>query len=635
MKLFSIVSASLGLLALVKSLPVNDTAIIDACAKCGSISCLISKMSVRDKITQKMMPDIRNWRPGSCTSPQIDVTQIIPEIDAYLQKYKWGGLILFAQNVVDTGLTAALTDQLQKSNAQTNKIPLLISTDQEGGLVTRLGHGTMFPGNMAMCATRDLDNTQKAATIMAQELKAVGINVQFGPVSDVNINPQNPVIGVRSFSDDPNLVSANAPVYAKAVQEQGTISCAKHFPGHGDTATDSHFGLPRVDKTLAQWEAQDMPPFLADINAGIDMVMTAHIQYPNLDPTLVVSQKTGESLYLPATLSKVILNDILRVQLGFNGVIITDAMNMLGIVQEFGQTEAVGLSFKAGVDIVLMPAPVVCVDQESQLDDIINSVLGMIDSGDYTVQELDESVARILNLKKKYGLLQLDNTPVDQKVSNAVAFVNNANSKAIEKQMSNDAMTLLKNDASRGIPFVTDSSSKVLVFVTDATQVAAINMIVKDLGINVPVTAFSYGSAVYGPTHKAMIDGATHIIIGSQVTLNNPAIDGNGDIIQDTTSGTWAFSFPQAVVAEVNSQNKPLSVLSMRNPYDAANFPTAPSILCLYGVKGIVNGVYGMPNLPSAISTVFGYSKPKGILPVNVPALNGTILYPRGFGLTL
>ncbi|OMJ18771.1 Beta-hexosaminidase [Smittium culicis] len=598
-------------------------------------------MSLEDKIAQKLMPDIQGWQVGvasggTCAKFPPDVIVTNSEIDTYLKKYKFGGVILFALNLRDTTAGIRLVDEFQKSNAVNNKIPLMISTDQEGGLVTRLGLGTMFPGNMAMAATGNLGYTSQAAAIMAKELKSVGIQVQFGPDVDVNINPANPVIGARSFGDDPSSVSLNTAAYVKAVQEQGTVSCAKHFPGHGDTATDSHIGLPLVNKTRPQWEAEDLPPFKAAIAAGVDMIMTAHIQYPNLDPTQLVSPKTGETIYMPATLSRTIQNDILRGELGFEGVTVTDAMNMAGIVQQFEAVDAVGRLFTAGVDIALMPIPVSCAPNIDNVQRVIDHIVDLVNDGTIKMKDIDDSVKRILKLKMKYGILKLDDTPVEQKIATGLANVNTAASKATEKQISDDAVTLVKNDPVTGIPFKTTPQSNVVIFTAVTSYTSTFTQIMTDLNadFNYSVTSFQ-GDVEYNPTYKALVDSATHIIIGSELGANTPAITGSGVIDQGASTTTYRFNFPRAVLDEAIAQNKPVVLLSQRVPYDIGYYPDAPTAMCIYGVKAITNGVYGMPNLKSGISAILGITKPKGKLPVQIPDTLGKILYERGTGLTL
>ena len=242
------------------------------------------------------------------------------------------------------GLSNGLQRVATKSGA---RIPLMIATDQEHGVVTRVGPpATQLPGNMALGAGRSETDTYDAAQISGKELRAIGINQNFAPDADVNVNPQNPVIGVRSFGSDPSLVSSLVSASVAGYQDASVSATAKHFPGHGDTATDSHYGVPIINHTRAEWDSIDAPPFRAAIKRGIDSIMTAHIVVPSLDPSGT-----------PATLSKPIITDVLRGELGYDGVVITDALTMQGVRDGFGDDRIPVLALKAGVDQLLMPAP--------------------------------------------------------------------------------------------------------------------------------------------------------------------------------------------------------------------------------------------------------------------------------------
>ena len=231
----------------------------------------------------------------------------------------------------------------------------MLAIDQEGGIVYRLGSGTALPGNMAIGATNDPKLAKEAGQIIGRELSALGLNVDFAPVLDTNNNPQNPVIGLRSFSSDPNRVAYLGIPMMKGIQDYNVAVAAKHFPGHGDTAVDSHTGLPLVDKSLAELEKLELLPFKKAMDAGVDLLMTAHIQYPQIEKDQVVSKETGEKIYVPATLSDDILTGLVRKKYGYKGVIVSDAMGMDAIAKNFGEVEAVKMAIKAGVDLVLMP----------------------------------------------------------------------------------------------------------------------------------------------------------------------------------------------------------------------------------------------------------------------------------------
>src|SRR5690554_1180632 len=307
---------------------------------------LMEDMTLRQKATQLLMPDFRHWAQEG--QSQVDFDVMNDEVAEILVEYDFGGVILFAQNVKETEQTTRLTDALQKAALDDNEgaghsIPLLITIDQEGGIVTRLGTGTALPGNMALGATGSKDHARSAGQIIGRELSALGINVNLAPVLDVNNNPRNPVIGLRSYSSNPELVAELGVETIKGLAEYGVAGAAKHFPGHGDTGVDSHYGLPSVDKSLEALKSMELIPFQAAMDEGIDMIMTAHMMFPQLDDKY------------PATLSHNILTGLVRDEMNYEGIVITDAMNMAAIADNFGEVDSTILAIEAGVDIVLMP----------------------------------------------------------------------------------------------------------------------------------------------------------------------------------------------------------------------------------------------------------------------------------------
>ena len=322
----------------------------------------LSAMSVRQLILQKTVVSVRQW---SETDPadaderkQLPaLTEMNESVRAFLAAYQPGGVILFANNTKTTEGTYRLIADMQAAVTGAGAPAMLVTVDQEGGYITRLAQGASMPGNMALGAIGRAEDAKAAATVIGEELAALGFNMDCAPSLDVNCNPLNPVINVRSFGESPARVAELGVAFLQGLGETGVIPVVKHFPGHGDTQTDSHTALPVVAKTLQEIERTELAPFQAAIDAGAQVVMTAHIQYPALDDTTVVSASTGETIYLPATLSKRILTTLLRETMGFQGVIMTDAMNMDAIALHFGVGEAMVRAFEAGVDLALMPVP--------------------------------------------------------------------------------------------------------------------------------------------------------------------------------------------------------------------------------------------------------------------------------------
>lgn len=346
----------------------------------------LAKMTVREKVGQLFMPVIYGTAAGT-VSGENQARYGAQTPAEVIGKYHLGGVILFPANVKNVRQVVGLTNGLQKSS----EIPLLIGTDQENGLVSRMSAVmTRFPGAAEIGATGKPALARDVARATGAELRALGVNLDFAPVADVNIDPKNPVIGKRAYGDDPGEVAKMVGAAVKGFDQAGVASTAKHFPGHGDTRIDSHTGLPVIKHTRAQWERLDAPPFKAAIAAGVDAIMTAHIVFPKLDPS-------GD----PATLSKPILTGLLRKELGFKGVISTDALNMAGARVKYDDGEVAVRAVLAGADLLLMP---------NHLPEQYQAVLKAVESGRISQKRLDQSVTRILTLKKERGLL--GKTPV-------------------------------------------------------------------------------------------------------------------------------------------------------------------------------------------------------------------------------
>ena len=380
---------------------------------------IVNKMTLDEKIGQMLMPDFRYWKKTGETSNK-DFTEMNEEVANIIDKFDLGGVILFAQNVQTTEQTTKLTHDLQQVaiNDEDGNLPLLITVDQEGGIVTRLGTGTNLPGNMALGATRNEKSSYDAGYVIGRELDSLGINVNFSPALDVNNNPANPVIGLRSFSSDPDLVAKLGVQMIKGIQDQGVVTAAKHFAGHGDTATDSHYGLPVVDKSIEELRKVELKPFQAAVDNGVDMVMTAHIQFPQVEKDVYTSKKDGQQILIPATLSDDILTGLLRKEMKFDGVIITDALNMAAIADNFGEVETVKMAFKAGVDIALMPTILRSTADVPKLEAIIEGVKEAVNSGEISLDKINESAARVVKLKIDRGVMEARNDirTADEKV---------------------------------------------------------------------------------------------------------------------------------------------------------------------------------------------------------------------------
>ena len=362
-------------------------------------------------IGQKIMLDLRFYCPSvdglqatkkDCRTPLLQLT---PELKSALQQQHIGGVILFSENLKDLPQIKALTAELKSINPE---LPMFVGVDQENGRVARLPRDkvTAFAGNMPLGAIYAGDKTlgkqltEQSYRQTGQALMSLGFNVNFAPNVDVNNNAQNPVINIRSFGDNPSRV-ANLGKYAVNGLQQSISAAIKHFPGHGDTNVDSHTGLPRVIKTKPQVTSTELAPFKKIITeAQPDFVMSAHIQFPELDETKVTT-KNGDDILVPATFSRAILTDMLRGEFGFEGLIITDALDMAAISRFFEPEQAIRNAFKAGADIALMPLVIDSPASLNTLDQTLRAIEFMVLSDDIKRDEVYASYQRITAIKRK------------------------------------------------------------------------------------------------------------------------------------------------------------------------------------------------------------------------------------------
>ena len=583
---------------------------------------LIENMPLKQKVTQMIMPDFRKWQEANQESPQ-DLTKVNAEVADAIDKYDFGGVIFFAENVKETKQTLALTQDMQKAaienKANNGKIPLLLAIDQEGGIVYRLGTGTALPGNMAIGATNDPKLAKEAGQIIGRELSALGLNVDFAPVLDTNNNPQNPVIGLRSFSSDPNRVAYLGIPMMKGIQDYNVAVAAKHFPGHGDTAVDSHTGLPLVDKSLAEPEKLELLPFKKAMDEGVDLLMTAHIQYPQIEKDQVVSKETGEKIYVPATLSDDILTGLVRKKYGYKGVIVSDAMGMDAIAKNFGEVEAVKMAIKAGVDLVLMPTTLRSKADLTKIDTIVNAVVDAVQTGDISEERLNESVRRILTLKEKRGVLNFD--PSVRTAEKAEEAVGSTLNRDLERKIAAAAVTVVKNEDNT-LPFKVQTGDHVLLLGAFENEVPGLNLGMRRLiadGVLPKDTSFVAKNFTKESTLDSLkedLEKATHIVVISEIGYE-------GQLDKDF----WRTKIPTEIVHYANTNHKKAAVLSISKPYDVANYPAAKAILAVYGNKGMdpteslkPDNAFG-PNIPAGVEVIFNGKEHLGTLPVDIPKI--------------
>ncbi|KAA1418177.1 glycoside hydrolase family 3 protein [Mumia zhuanghuii] len=568
----------------------------------GKVISKLRHMTVEQKVGQLFVIEVAGRDANTVSDTAKATNQRLYGVDTPAQaiaKYQPGGVIYYTtrnndDNIGTPAQVATLSNGLQTAAlAQPGRIPLQVSVDQEGGaLVARFGApATQMPGNMALGAGRSEADATRSAEVIGTELDAVGVTQDYAPVSDVNVNPNNPVIGIRSIGSDPALVSDLAAAQVRGFHAGGVSAVAKHFPGHGDTGTDSHFGLPEVTHTRAQLEAIDLPPFRAAIAAGVDTIMTAHVVLPAIDPGV------------PATMSHKILTGLLRDELDFDGLIVTDALDMAGATATYPPNVAPVQAFLAGSDQLLVPP---------QMDTAYAAVLAAVEDGTISKKRLDESVYRILMHKHKRGIFK------DPYVDPAAAtqIVGAPQHLADAQAITNRTTTLVKNDA--GLLPLAPGARKVLV-----------------AGWGVGTTQ-SMASALTarGATTQVLESGTTP---SATAIANAVAAAQTADLVLVSTNNAYAVSAATglptaaataqtALVRALLATGKPVVVAAMRNPYDVASFPEAATVLDTFG--------YTTHQIEALVRVMYGEVDPTGKLPVSIPRADGTgELFPFGHGL--
>ncbi|MCY8140423.1 glycoside hydrolase family 3 protein, partial [Bacillus inaquosorum] len=446
---------------------------------------------------------------------------------------------------------------------------------------------------------------------------------------------------VRSFSSNRELTARLGLYTMKGLQRQDIASALKHFPGHGDTDVDSHYGLPLVSHNQERLREVELYPFQR-VDAGADMVMTAHVQFPAFDDTTYKSKLDGSDVLVPATLSKKVMTGLLRQEMGFDGIIVTDALNMKAIADHFGQEDAVVMAIKAGVDIALMPASVTSLKEEQKFARVIQALKEAVKNGDIPVHQINKSVERIISLKIKRGMYPARNDDsLKEKIAKAQKIVGSKRHLKAEKKIAEKAVTVLKNEQ-HTLPFKPKKDSRILIVAPYEEQTASIEQTIRDLIKRkkikpVSLSKVNFANQVFNAEHEKQVKEADYIITGSYVVKNDPVV--NDGVIDDTISDSskWATVFPRAVMKAALQHNKQFVLMSLRNPYDAANFEEAKALIAVYGFKGYANGRYLQPNIPAGVMAIFGQAKPKGTLPVDIPSVTKPedILYPYGYGLNI
>lgn len=594
-----------------------------------NITKLIMSMSLADKIGQKIMLDFRYWSNDSDTTQNM----IAPHetISELIRENNIGGVILFSNNFINKQQIVDLTQWYHSINTL-HGFKLFIGTDNEGGNVFRLPRGDYpsYSGEMALSAAIEggamVDLAYEQGKSMAQDMLFLNINTNFAPVIDVNTNPFNPVINVRSFGDDVDTVTKLGEKMDAGMRDQGMITTYKHFPGHGSTSTDSHNGLPRVDRSKEDAFAIDIAPYKRSIDAdeAPDMIMTAHIQYPSLDDTQVIS-RDGDKMTVPATMSYEIQSRILREQLGYNGITISDALDMGAIAEHFGQKDAAQMVFTAGIDIALMPVSVTSPSQVYLLAELIDYLVEKVEDGTISEAEVDASVERILKLKAQRDLWG------GAKTNYASADSSGWN---LQKEISDKSITVVVNNSTLPLK---NRDLNYFILTPWGEQGRAVTMIMAKQGYtNVTSAKQSELSDSQVRQHIADCD----VFMLGTLSTNFSPVENNGLVPtggSSTTSNDTFINWLQFAA----SQNKTRIHLSLRAPYDIVNYASyVDASVASYSYYGYDYSTWRAPSMISLAKVLTGEISPQGKLPVDLwrdydpQSNNGTLAYPRGFGLT-
>lgn len=518
----------------------------------------LKSMSLEEKVGQLFMVGFED-------TPQKKATQVNQHAESLVKDYHVGGVILFGRNISSTKQIVELTNDLQKlALSEQPQIPLLISIDQEGGKITRIREGiTVFPGNMPLGATRDPQLARQAAHVMGKDLYDLGVHLNFAPVMDVNNNPKNPVIGVRSFGSDPHLVAEMGVAMIQGFHDAGIFTAVKHFPGHGDTSVDSHISLPTIHHDRKRLEEVELVPFKKAIEAGTDFVMTAHVTFPAIEPT------PG----LPATLSKRVLTDLLRNELGYQGVIITDDMEMGAIANQFGTGEAAVQAIEAGADMIL-----VCHTLEKQKDAIL-AIRKAVEDGRISEERINESVKRILELKaKKMGEHSLVSKPYREPIE------------------ERDVHKLAQEIADQSVTFVQGSFE-----VLNPKQHPQL-LVLTNVDKNRVKQAFQH--AGYNPTVQ-VVDELDEDKI-DEIWLTSRSYKAIVIAVENLSKeDLWVD-----LIKKLDNENTSVVVLGLGVPYDAKLIPKKVPFIALYGSTST--------SLQAGAKAIAGQIEMKGQLPVKL-----------------
>jgi len=543
----------------------RNEAAIDLTIKSPEIERKISEMTLREKIAQMII--------SSSDGFSLDEnSKEFQRLKNLVLNEKIGGFIFFKGNSIQE---AELINKLQ----QLSETPLLMSADFERGTKMRLEDGSLYPNNMALGATRDPELAYKMGYEIARECRAIGIHQSYSPVVDVNNNALNPIINVRSFGEDPKLVSVMGDKMIKGIQDANVIATAKHFPGHGDTEIDSHNDLPVLNLDMTRLESVELPPFKSAIDAGVMSVMIAHMSFPSVD----------DETNLPASLSEKVISGLLMNKMGFKGLVITDALNMAGVVKHFSTEEVALRCANAGVDLILMPQ-----GETRTIDAIENAVL----EGRISEEKINTSVTKILNAKK---WLKIEENRYSNE-SDVRSIVNSPSAKTLAKEIADKSITLVKNTGNN-LPLVNQSGKKCLVVSMNNGNEKANS----DYFLSVFKDKNQFSELSYYDLSGDISNSGE--ILADAAGYDNIIIP----VYAKVKIKTGTVGLPDSQIELINSlssNGRNVCVVSFGNPYLIQGFPDVPAYVCAYSDSEA--------SIEAGIDALFGTIKFTGKLPVTI-----------------
>ena len=555
----------------------------------GEIKTIVQQMSLKQQLAEMLMLDLRYFGVDENQQP-LALTKLPHVLEQLLQEYSLGGIALFRENFTELEQTIALTSGIQKDSYYGR----LIGVDQEGGVVTRISFATNLPGNMALGAINNPKTSHQAAKIIGEELSTLGVNLNFAPSVDVNINPLNPIIGVRSFGSDPVQVAIHGSAYVSGLRDAQVLACAKHFPGHGDTSSDTHLATTFVHHSLSELEQVDLIPFQRVINDGVDTIMTAHVVVPALDNGKLYSNLSKKEVDTPATLSKKIMTELLRDRMKFEGLILTDAMDMRAISSNFTAVESSVMAILAGVDMLVMPVRVWDIDGIANFKVYFDKLYQQCLNQPELLARVQESCNRIIKLKLAKVKPQLDSLKSKgfaSRYSHAKSLVASAAHQNFERQTAAQAVTLQKNIAQH-LPFNWKSDDRLLIISNkpvlaeltqtiiskqEALKIAAIERLILD---------YSEISEAQLSEHLANFDKV--VVLSYNLSEKEQGINSLFEVL--------------------NQLNLPYALICCRNPYDVLIATKSTTNILIYGASGFDQTNYQQQhfalNLNSALDKI-------------------------------